>query len=65
MEKPNPCDFCEEVAYTTFKIGIVTQHCCPTLQSHMQICDSCLQENGIDADLLAALIFPQFHQGTT
>ena len=56
MTEWKKCDYCEEMAVTLYNVEVVTQHCYPTLQSQRRICDKCLEEWGIDPDVLARII---------
>ena len=44
------CGFCGERKEAIFDIEFWTQHCSPTRQYALVICDSCLDEKGIKVD---------------
>lgn len=52
------CGFCCERKEFIFQIEFWTQHCSPTRQVAFVICDSCLDENGIEVDKLIQLDEP-------
>jgi len=53
------CAFCNERKDFMFEIVYWTQHCFPSLQYAVTICDNCLEQNRINPDYLIQAIAPE------